>query len=207
VLRQIPNRYVPEIQSNDLIVVDKWAVGITLALLAAVIGGLFIYRLRAVSYQVKDSRQFLEALLIWTPVVQRRRGTPRAVKRFGNRLRYLAMLQQDSRVDESGFDELRRWLGLLTTRGPKGADANSGQGPENEESVQEPVLVALASFHEVYGSEWRTRLQPIGQGELEGVVRKAIESYARATETTWPPTAPDLEAFERLLGGVRISGS
>ena len=204
--QQISNRYVPEIQSNNVVAADKWAIGTTLALLVAIIGGFVLYRLRAASYQVKDSQQFLEALLIWTPVVQRRRGTPRAIKRFGNRLRYLAMLQQDSRADESGFDELRRWLGFLTTRRTEGADANARQRTDPAESVEETVLVALASFHEVYGLEWRTQLQPTGQGELEGVVRKAIKSYPTITSTTWPPATADLDAFERLLGGVRISG-
>jgi hypothetical protein len=91
--QQNAKRYVPTLQTNGVVVVDRWAIGLTLAFTFAAVAGFVLYRLRSASYRVIDSRQFIEALKIWTPIVEKRRGTPRAIRRFGNRLRYLAMLQ------------------------------------------------------------------------------------------------------------------
>ena len=202
IAQQISNRYIPMVQKNHLVVVDRWAVGITLALVITLAASLVLYRLRAASYQVNDSRQFRDALRIWTPVVQTRRGTPRAIKRFGNRLRYLAMLQQDNKIDESGYDELRRWL---SARGVPEND-NLSDSLRRGEQIEEPVLVALASLHEVYGLQWQNRLLPKGNANLETAVKKAIKSYTGATNTNWPPEGSDLGAFEKILNGIKISG-
>ena len=107
------NRYIPEMQKNKEFILDKLAVAITLALIIAIAGGITLYGLRAASRRVYDLQTFREALRIWMPVVQCRRVTPRGIKRFGNRLRYLAMLQQHPNLDESGFDKLRRRLTFL----------------------------------------------------------------------------------------------
>jgi len=208
--QQTSNRYIPAIQFNNLVVVDRWAVGTTLALVIVLAAGLVLYRLRAGSYQVNDSRQFHDALRTWIPVVQQRRGTPRAIKRFGNRLRYLAMLQQDNKIDESGYDELRRRLKALTWGTPKRTDFSGSErtfqnGPA-EKQIEEPLLVALASFHEVYGPKWQDRLRPKGKASLEIAVKRAIQSYTATTKTSWPPNSCDLNAFEKLLNGIRVLG-
>jgi hypothetical protein len=86
---------------------------IPLALLTACLAGLTMYRLRAGVHQVRDTRGFQDALRAWTPLVHSHRATPRAIKRFANRIRYLAMLHQAERLDESGFDTLRRRCDLI----------------------------------------------------------------------------------------------
>ncbi|GJH22801.1 hypothetical protein CBA19CS22_39685 [Caballeronia novacaledonica] len=61
--------------------------------------GVFaLFRLRSNLYRIKDSQAFRDALRIWMPLVQQHRKTPWAIKRFGNRIRYLAMLQQAERL-------------------------------------------------------------------------------------------------------------
>jgi hypothetical protein len=204
------NRYVPTIQENNRLIVDKWVVSITIAFVIAIVAGLVLYRLRSASYEVHDSRKFHDALRIWMPAVQSRRGTPRAIKRFGNRLRYLAMLQQDNKADETGYDELRRWLKShinLSKRQVRagGRDFLGGNGIVDK-PIRETVLVALATLHEVYGPEWRSRLHPIGSDNVDGAVNNAIKNYTATTNTNWPPGDHDLNAFEQLLNGVRFLG-
>jgi hypothetical protein len=195
-------RYIPSIQTNGVVFVDKWAIGLMLALASTAIAGFFLYRLRSASYRVTDSRQFIDALQIWAPIVEKNRGTPRAMRRFGNRLRYLAMLQQDKKIDESGYDELRRWLRAHIGRGTKKpSDAQQGL---LDMGLPEPTLVALAAIREVYGSDWRARLQPRGEGDLERMVRSATMLFAGA-DFEWPPNAVDLDAFDDLLNGIKTS--
>lgn len=65
-----------------------------LALLGAIAAvALAAAWLRRVDPVVRDSSQFRLALKIWLPVVVLRQNTPRAIKRFVNRVRYLAMLR------------------------------------------------------------------------------------------------------------------
>lgn len=203
VKQQNVNRYVPAIQTNGVVVVDRWAIGLTLAFAFATAAGLVLYRIRSASYRVTDSRQFKDAMQIWTPVVEKRRGTPRAMRRFGNRLRYLAMLQQDKKIDESGYDELRRWLRSLT-----GRKAERRKGKEQsvlDMGLSEQTLVALAAVREVYGLDWRARLQPTGEGDLERTVRSATKLFTSISGFNWPPNAADLDAFEELLNGIKTS--
>lgn len=121
--------------------------------------------------------------------------------RSGNRLRYLAMLQHDKKVDESGYDELRRWLGPLASGRTKPPMAVQQTLPHI--ALSEPALVALAALREVYGADWRERLQPEGKSDLECMIRNATKKFANTLE--WPPNAIDLDAFDELLNGIKVS--
>ncbi|MEZ0083765.1 photosystem II stability/assembly factor-like uncharacterized protein [Bradyrhizobium japonicum] len=203
VKQQNATRYVPTIQTNGVVVVDRWAIGLTLTFAFAAAAGFVLYRIRSASYRVTDSRQFIDAMEIWTPIVEKRRGTPRAMRRFGNRLRYLAMLQQDAKIDETGYDELRRWLRSLTSPGTK-PHRGTKQNVLHM-GLSEQTLVALAAIREVYGLDWRARLQPEGQGDLEGTVRSATKLFTSISGFDWPPNAADLDAFDELLNGIKTS--
>jgi hypothetical protein len=139
------SRFVPEMQKSAPVAVDRLAVATAITLLGTILAGLVIYWLRAQSNAVMDSPQYHDALRVWMPVVQRHRGTPRAIKRFGNRLRYLAMLQHDTKYDETGFDELRRRLAALVNRLWPGGKAAKAQPPASPKAaatlVGEPLLV------------------------------------------------------------------
>ncbi|MBK6864755.1 MAG: PASTA domain-containing protein [Ideonella sp.] len=69
----------------------EWIPLAVLGTIAAV--ALGVAWLRRVDPVVRDSSQFKLALKIWLPVVVVRQNTPRAIKRFVNRVRYLAMLR------------------------------------------------------------------------------------------------------------------
>ncbi len=204
------NRYIPAMQKNNEFVLDKLAIAITLALIAAIAGGITLYGLRAALRRVYDSQTFREALQIWMPVVQCRRVTPRGIKRFSNRLRYLAMLQQRANLDETGFDKLRRRLTTFP-RPFRKRDALAAQEHVSqidasvEPGITESLLVALASLYEVYGPEWQSYLQPTSSGNLEVAIQKATKSYEQTTRTNWPPSSADLAIFEQLLKGIRLA--
>ncbi|MGO1120144.1 P-loop NTPase fold protein [Rhodovibrionaceae bacterium A322] len=57
--------------------------------------------------QIADSQRFLQALDLWSPLLVQKLTTPRALKRFLNRLRYLAMLNRGEEGAEAGDPKLR----------------------------------------------------------------------------------------------------
>ena len=123
------------------------------------------------------------------------------VQRFGNRIRYLAMLQQPEHLDTSGWDALReRWLALLRRPVPPPPTAQS-----DEAAVDDHLTVALGALQEAFGSQWRARVRdPAGAGPSAAVVQGAIAAYRRATGRHWPPDTKALDAFDRTLGGARV---
>ncbi|MGE0682011.1 MAG: hypothetical protein AB7P69_14070, partial [Candidatus Binatia bacterium] len=83
---------------------------------------------------VKDSPEFVEALKIWLPVITAKQNTPRSVKRFLNRVRYLAMLQRPQ-------EETARPIVVVQTNGKPAA---------NGKIIPESLLVALSAVHQRY---------------------------------------------------------
>ncbi|MNR55766.1 hypothetical protein D3C85_1762090 [compost metagenome] len=69
----------------------------------------------------------------------------------------------------------------------------------------EDLIVALGALNEVCGSGWRKCIEgdfPVG---LEEAGRKAIERHLYLGEGThWPPTAAEMDNFERSLQGIRV---
>ncbi|HVR11474.1 MAG TPA: P-loop NTPase fold protein, partial [Thermoanaerobaculia bacterium] len=65
-------------------------------LLGLVLAGFGVWRLSIPpDVVIHDSREFEEALSRWHPLIFSWRNTPRAIKRYLNRVRYLAMLQRE----------------------------------------------------------------------------------------------------------------
>lgn len=171
--------------------------------------------------EVRDSDAFIDALEIWTPVVAHKASAPRAIKRFGNRLRYFAMLQQ-AEVPEPTPEEraeawLRQWL-------PGGEGEGDPSALPQVDTVAEHRIVALGALQSVYGDAWRERIEKSDQQFSEGFAKasdgpvdeswlaqealtdKALENYATATGTSWPPSPEELDAFERSVKGIRLGG-
>jgi len=102
---------------------------------------------------VKDSVVFSKALEIWYPLVVARQRTPRSVKRFMNRLRYLAMRQRTTRVGyplwktfifrNSVLARLAKWL-----RVPEPTPVLNPAAP-----MPESILVAVAAIDQLE-PEW-----------------------------------------------------
>jgi hypothetical protein len=83
----------------------------------------------------KDSQKFEDARQVWGPVIIQCYHTPRAIKRFMNRLRYLAMLEHPPRQP---LPFLEQWVADRAPEPEAGVDG-----------IPEDVLVALASLEAV----------------------------------------------------------
>lgn len=59
---------------------------------------------------IQDSRKFTEALEIWQPVIGRQHSTPREIKRFLNRVRYIAMRWRKPSQQKTGLERLADWV-------------------------------------------------------------------------------------------------
>jgi photosystem II stability/assembly factor-like uncharacterized protein len=182
---------------NDVAV---YVVTITLLVIAAGVAYALL-SLRQSLYTVQDSTAFKDALKAWSPLVQRHRKTPRALKRFANRLRYLAMLQQAQRLDQLGWDAIpyrfKHWLGLSVT--PE-------QDSVVENSIAEHRIVALGALYEVFGSDWKNCAKAsLPDNELAEVAEQSIRTYCTQNPgVTWPPTEEEILCFAKSLAGVRI---
>jgi predicted nucleic acid-binding protein len=59
---------------------------------------------------------------------------------------------------------------------------------------------------------WRQNCEQGSENEIETSseinqkIAEAINSYKRETGASWPPSQEEIEAFERSLKGVRLSG-
>ncbi|MDM0003105.1 YCF48-related protein [Variovorax sp. J22P240] len=201
--------YVPSMQHGEDGGIAWTAIVLPVAATLLLMLGYFVWRLRENTRAVRDSAAFTRALEAWAPVVRGHRGTPRAVKRFGNRVRYLAMLQQAEQLDESGWDLL--WRRLI---GARPGAANVQRDPEDPPPNMPPVLeehriVALGALHEVWGSDWRARTGPPPSESTHPQQKAhaaAVADYVDATGASWPPSAEEMDAFERTLKGVRLPG-
>jgi hypothetical protein len=65
---------------------------------------------------VQDSPKFKQALKVVTPLVHAANPTPRAIKRYQNRMRYLSMRLRPPERELSLVDWMVRWLGKLLNR-------------------------------------------------------------------------------------------
>jgi photosystem II stability/assembly factor-like uncharacterized protein len=194
---------------------DDWPLYVLLALMLAVTGAVQFARTRAARSEVKDSDAFAEALKIWTPVVAHQASAPRSIKRFGNRIRYFAMLQQAELAEPTAEERVEDWLRGLVRRGEAVA-----AGPlVKVDAVAEHRIVALGALQTAYKEGWRARVYPdigywVGQAETGSIetegqtklIDDAIKDYIRVTQASWPPSEEELDAFERSLKGIRLGG-
>ena len=176
-----------QIQESTAHPLAIWSLAAALLLFVLFSCSLGLYRLRTSMRQVNDSGAFNDALSVWLPVVRRRHTTPRAIKRFINRIRYLAMLQQGEKLDRSLIDELLK-------RPP-------GTYQSRSQAVSEHRLVALGALHELYNEAWRETVKACPSD-----ISRVIDDYRSRTQSKWPPGDAELDAFESSLQGVRVAG-
>jgi photosystem II stability/assembly factor-like uncharacterized protein len=193
------------------------------ALLGLMLGGLALWQVsrKRERHDVRDSDAFIDALQIWTPVVAHKASAPRAIKRFGNRLRYFAMLQQAEVPEPTPEERAEAWLKKWLP-GEEGDDAAPSQ--QRVDVVAEHRIVALGAIQSVYGERWRQRIEDAENMDFkifekafenpadeklydqEVLTNKALEDYARATGASWPPSPEELDAFDRSVKGIRLRG-
>jgi hypothetical protein len=204
-------RYVPAVQPGDPHDI-RWSVfALPLALLAAC--GLTLYRLRAALHQVRDTRGFQDALRAWTPLVQRHRVTPRAIKRFGNRIRYLAMLHQAERLDESSFDTLRRvrdstlaWVGrrIPAIRPWRSSSVAAHHEGANLDMAVENIVALVRSTSALDRSGGIALQEAILATHNGRPSRRRSEGRrCQAISSSGPLPKRELDSFEASLRGIR----
>jgi hypothetical protein len=115
-------------------------------------------------------RDFTDALSIWHPLVLSRQETPRAAKRFVNRVRFLAMRQGPSRDSATPWE---RTLFPDRLRTPKGVEFKR---------IPEELLVALAAIEQaapdwIYGG---VAFNQMVRGEVSGPKTKFTELFVDA---------------------------
>lgn len=212
----------PEMQpgSAPTTIPDTWLVVTILAAL----GGLAAFGRRtrrildglpSAAPVVRDSRDFSDALYLWHPWVVLLNRTPRSVKQFKNRVRYLAGLQrrepEPRNLVERFMARAWRWLG-------GGSGIASGEQP-----IPEPLLVALGAIHHCNpdwlrrDDDWQ-RIEARQFGELlAGVkcngngpppgaaesLRQAIDDFTHPFPGLWPPTPEQRARFLLMASGIR----
>jgi len=180
---------------------------------------LFLSWLRRYALLVVDTEAFKRTLEIWTPVATLNRNSPRSIKRFGNRIRYLAMLQQVQELDEKpGWT---RVIGLVmpyldailskmgVRRRPQSPSPNDFARIENDSVLSEHLVVALGAIHAQFGDAWRNSILPfgdVGDANLKQLLDHAVAQYREIAGANWPPSEAQLNAFELSLKGVRLPG-
>lgn len=139
---------------------------------------------------VPDSREFAAALAAWHPLIFERRNTPRAVKRFLNRVRYLAMLQSRWRVEPSSLERWSRHARQALSWLVDERAADPPVPPEEEgPRLPERILVGLAAIEFSYPQRLREDLlDPLrflrergGEGWLGEILRENPRSLEELT--------------------------
>jgi len=171
--------------------------GLILLAVLALFGALAVYA--ALTYRrslisigaiVGDSEDFRDALDIWYPLIARKFQTPRALKRFLNRMRYLAMCSR---------------------RGPV-ADQ-----PPLVEALDEATLVALAAaadclpggLEALNGFDPAPTAEAVAARQRQADAAKAVDSELagivaahRKRFRAWPPSDHARATFHDIAGGV-----
>jgi len=160
-----PTGPAPQFVSSETPLPGRWLAGwhgvAVVALLLAIVAPLLA---RRKSPSITDSPAFGKALGIWAGVLALRKLSPRAVKRFMNKLRYLAMLERPPAADQP------LWRTLLSRHQEeeqgkdKRAKKEDEKGPAREAQpasddaspvralIPDHILVALAVMKEVFPS-------------------------------------------------------
>jgi len=189
-----------------------------LAAFVALAAVMIIRRLRMENVVVSDTEDFRNALRIWSPIATYSRNSPRAIKRFGNRIRYLAMLQQGAQLDDKPWldravETSWNWL-KARKRGTISREAPiDSTEQKREQALSEHRVVALGALHEYCGEGWKKFASDYwelthsdDENSIESKIHNATDAYEETTGVAWPPSDEEIEAFERSLRGVRVEG-
>jgi len=130
-----------------------WAVPGLLLIFAIV---FYFYRLKVKGFieslkppDIDDSPKFKQGLDQWHDLITYKSLTPRSIKRFLNRVRFLAMLQGDEPKVETVIEKLVEKFSESETNGDTSGDSSSDA--KNEKIViPEDMLVGFAAVENVY---------------------------------------------------------
>lgn len=125
---------------------------------------------------VNDSKDFRDALRIWDDLIAARRQTPRAIKRFMNRLRFLAMRVRDVVREEED-------------RGVKPA-------------LDEPMLVTFAAMEELSAVEPRNARPGVDDHDLQTELEQGLEQFTSTFKRSPYDDPRSREIYWRISGMV-----
>jgi hypothetical protein len=187
--------FAPATEGGESSVIHYGAtlVVLTLALLLVAV-------LRRPDPIVRDSPAFRDALAIWNPVVASALRTPRAVKRYQNWVRYLAMMQRAARRTPTLRDAFSLRIARLLGRAPD-------LGLSSGEVDSSPELVALGALERVLpggigNEELTSRIAQIDRADLRSAVRVALDAHAARFDLV--TLKGFLPRFRQLARGVRM---
>lgn len=179
----------------------------SLTLLAVVLRGV-----RKGIVEVRDSADFKKALTIWSREVATEHRTPRAIKRFGNRIRYFAMLQQaEGSNDSLGTIVKKNVIAWLPERIARHF-IHKPQEIKHPDALEDHQLIAMGAYFEIYGTGWREQINramyfSIGPTSSEqSSLFYAAKKHREEFDVPWPPTEAEQNVFEKLLEGIRLGG-
>jgi len=175
--------------------------------------GFWRILVRKDEHKVKDSPDFRNALAIWDSVIVLTHLTPRATKRFMNRVRCLAMRLRPTIEAES------RWS--LLRRGPDDEAATSSS-VSNSTQLPESCLVALSAMYDIspqlvrneqmYAAAINGSLDSLSGdgGAIDARVvakfREALEKHRTLFREEWPPSAGQRSIYLELFSDFTVRG-
>jgi photosystem II stability/assembly factor-like uncharacterized protein len=194
-----PSRYIPCPPST---IGFGWLYLLLLPLGVAAAAGFFLEG----DVEVRDSGRFKEALKVWNPLLIRDpsnpavRATPRSMKRFLNRVRYLAMMQRRSPPLPQ---PLIRFLRMILREKPRAPEDYLAQN-----AMAEETLVALSMIR-YCNKSWAAGLPAHADFIKFATPLTTPEELSRlataVNESRWRDMAANLERFAGISAAVRLA--
>jgi len=176
--------------SAPTVAVPAWALAVVALVLLAV---AWYSSRRSAAEITEDSRDFQEALMIWLPWLMAKQGTPRSVKRFVNRLRYIAIrLRKAAGTRKERFPEPNT-VALAAIHYLEPRWLTEGAAFER---------AAAGVLHELIEKDFGAAG---GSKTLEQTLTQSAEAYAAwagehpSERGTWPPPSGHREAFLAVI--------
>ncbi|MBT5458260.1 MAG: hypothetical protein HOK82_16775, partial [Rhodospirillaceae bacterium] len=162
-----------------------WLIWVPMGLLVIIftLVGIEQWR-RKGSAIIRDSPEFDHALQIWTPLVFSRDGTPRAIKRYLNRVRYFAMRQKSA--TETGSEAKLVALAALH---------------HFDASLLEDGSVARSTSVEGFLSDLAG-----GNAGADAAIDFKRNTLHRDTgsKLAWPPSDEEIQQFKMWAAGITV---
>jgi hypothetical protein len=183
-------------------------------------------RLRPADTIIEDTEGFTGSLKRWYPLIYAVNPTPRAIKRFENRIRYIAMQARPPQQSPDFIDHIidwteKYWSYFRRRQATQGEQRVDGEG--SKFNIDDEMLVALGAVEALDA----TTIQEKSADEISQLVSVSTADLLERTQATqakgddkfveqldslnqfiaagedWPPDAQDLYDYRRLSGQIR----
>jgi KAP family P-loop domain len=214
-----------ELQLNEARPVPEWMIACGLGLLLLGFSAILLrFSLVAVeSLTVQDSPDFEKALVMWVPLIHYVFRSPRSLKRFLNKVRFLAMRQRglsepdpEPLLDRWSAAVARRYIKLFYPKITAGMEFNtrSQLNVEAPNAITEDELVVLVALEgdavlwKAINNNKGNEVFPLPDSLDEPTTRAWLESndhdILRQLKLIWPRLSVRLEQYANLAGSVTV---